>query len=566
MPVPASFADLSATIASNSPSGTDTVFPNLDDYLRAQSGLIRQLYDGDSMRYTPSGSGAVVTTAQTKLRESVSVKDFGATGDGVTDDTAAIQAAINAAQTSKKLRVYFPSGKYIASTITLYSGMSIYGDGQGSFGGGTTDTTNGYGTTYWATVLQQKSSTNAHFIRFIALNEGTAYDYIGPVSIHSMCIKGGVNTSGDAIRFQSASNFGHATNLASPRPTILQALTVLRDLLIIGFPGNGIWLPAPHAGVQVDNVYAGFCGGAGIYLDSGGLGTTACQLNNITGDANLGGQIVIYGLGQSGTSPTDGIDNTVVITNLHAERRINFFSFAGSAQGNINAIILDTCNTGTVIVNGVLHYSITSTKPGDTILIRNQSANFAPSVVASGVINQVKTSYGQTAPAGNVLNDTVNSKTVPAPVAMFSYGRNYSTIAVDAVSTSKPWVVAGQLSAVTAAVPSGGFQAVGATPSYIWSENDQILDQKTWAMIASGGSLTLRLLDDAGNSVTTMFNISRTGSAANLVDFPQPTRVSNVSFNLTALGVYANEAAAASAGLTTGRVYQTATGELRVKL
>jgi len=55
--------------------------------------------DATGIDFTQQGTGAVTTTVAQKLYETVSVKDFGAVGDGVTDDTAAIQAAIDSCST-----------------------------------------------------------------------------------------------------------------------------------------------------------------------------------------------------------------------------------------------------------------------------------------------------------------------------------------------------------------------------------------------------------------------------------------------------------------------------------
>jgi Pectate lyase superfamily protein len=72
-----------------------------------------------------TGTGAVSRTVQSKLRDTVSVKDFGAIGDGVTDDSAAFQAVVDYVGSSGKT-IYVPDGTYkIGTNIIPPNGASF---------------------------------------------------------------------------------------------------------------------------------------------------------------------------------------------------------------------------------------------------------------------------------------------------------------------------------------------------------------------------------------------------------------------------------------------------------
>lgn len=70
--------------------------------------------------FLQTGAGAVNRTIQNKDRDIVSVKDFGAKGDGVTDDTAAIMAG-SAASVAAGGWLWFPRGTYIQGSVLAFT-------------------------------------------------------------------------------------------------------------------------------------------------------------------------------------------------------------------------------------------------------------------------------------------------------------------------------------------------------------------------------------------------------------------------------------------------------------
>jgi parallel beta-helix repeat protein len=105
----------SATVTDATTKGSALTHAELDENFN-------HLRQSSNHSFTPSGTGAVARTMQAKAREIVSITDFGATGDGSTDDSSDIQAATDAVKTAGGGIVWSPAA---TSGYKINTGISI---------------------------------------------------------------------------------------------------------------------------------------------------------------------------------------------------------------------------------------------------------------------------------------------------------------------------------------------------------------------------------------------------------------------------------------------------------
>jgi hypothetical protein len=201
--------------------------------------------------YQAPGAGSVQTDVQSKLREFVSVKDFGAVGDGVTDDTVAIQAAIDSLTNGGV--VFIPSGAYITTAELSINvpGVTIQGQGCGD---------KLFSTTGAASRIRSSALTGS-VIRAKAINTRI----IG-VSIEATTERQNAARDTSAAGYNAGLRFEGA-DAANSTDRVVGSL--VDNVKVSGQPNDGIIFVAGCFQSAVRDSYVYLNGGSGVVVDAG---------------------------------------------------------------------------------------------------------------------------------------------------------------------------------------------------------------------------------------------------------------------------------------------------------
>lgn len=182
----------------------------------------------------------------------VNVKqDYGATGNGSTDDTAAIQNAIDAVSTAGGGIVYVPPGTYIASQLVIKNRVWLEGAGLR------------------ATVLKHKSSTTGDFIKNY-LATGTEANGQNIAIRHLMLDGSAAGTPSNGIHLQQSSSQTAGDDFNDSR-------WLVEHVLIYNFNGDGFTVVSSRNEGRAFNVHAFLCDGFGFKINGSDCFFVSCN-------------------------------------------------------------------------------------------------------------------------------------------------------------------------------------------------------------------------------------------------------------------------------------------------
>lgn len=311
--------------------------------------------------YIAAGTDAVATDVQSKLREFVSVKDFGAKGDGITDDTAAFSAAIDYLKIRGGGTLYIPHGRYLLIGSPGADGIIngvVLPFTAGSDTGATATSINLIGEDRDTTLLAGSNN-------MIVVRCSTSYSDIGCFQILA---NGKTGVQGIALIPE---------NISSPSTTSQQSFNSVRDFYISACAEGVVLQCGGNGGAYYNHIGPGHIHGSGlngtrgVYLKTGAAGAVSPPNRNHfvsvrVGSTNTGFEIeagdtnkftgcsvegITAGSNPSATPTGLIVRNTDNNTPVYSNQGNMFFGFVAEACTQ-DALIL---NSRTMFFGFVLH-------------------------------------------------------------------------------------------------------------------------------------------------------------------------------------------------------------------
>jgi hypothetical protein len=338
------------------------------------------------------------------LQESVSVKDFGAVGDGSTDDTTAIQNAINAVTDGGT--VFVPDGSYLLATATgsrilqITKRLQMIGNGWssklivGSSIAGTVDVIQ----------VQPPSSATVQGLRFQNF-------YIAPQSgtpARNAIAVDGTNTGAvgylviDHVRVDQLGGKAFAVTNASGIVTGTPYLTTVVDSLLTG----GMDLTNAGDNVRIDATQMGGTGSLIVNLVSGASNGGAHGFLMLNCNITLKGGVVIQNAWQGAiqncnleqTVATSETNNALIDLQGNSTYPVENFKIIGNFIGANNSYVADAVRVdyakATIIANNYVvqgsgvAYRLTANSDRTSIVNNRQApANAITSYLADSGTN-----------------------------------------------------------------------------------------------------------------------------------------------------------------------------------
>jgi len=391
--------------------------------------------------FTQAGS-TYGRNVQLKLQESVSVKDFGAAGDGVADDTLAIQAALNSGAS-----VFLPSGTYnISSALTISTnGQEFIGQGKGkSIIKQTATNKNGIiitGNNVYVGHLQVRdivrSSGSAEFSGVVwGAVDGTVIENVKVDTSDDSGIRCGYDLVGVAVVPSTNSKILNCeiTNVVGQLGAtgggfgieIIGAFDCLclgNDIEGVG--AHGIRVSGSSrcmiANNQIDN-WAELGGGEGVHVSGGFSPLISSFQNVVTGNILTLASNIVSTADRIGVYLADDAIDCVVSSNIITMSDANGYSQAG---GNINGMWIrqGSGSSGVSTSRAVISNNVIK---GSLYLGINASNYISQTLITDNIIRDF---YAVGIQLGNASGETVDSNIsgntiVGNPSATTAYGIN----------------------------------------------------------------------------------------------------------------------------------------------